>query len=205
MHTHTRSAVPRLTPHKLIQTHRLCTQSAPKTRAELKAAVDTCLRASSVGECSKALGPIAEWDVSRVTDMNEMFYNRKSSYSNYPDISKFNADISKWNVSRVTNMQSMFYNAQSFNVDISKWDVSRVTNMQSMFSYAKSFNADISKWNVSSVTNMDSIFNGATSFSRKLCGTGWIVSQVPKNYAMFTGSSAQICFGSQPHAMTPTA
>jgi len=77
---------------------------APKTRAELKTAVNTCLQASSVGKCPKALGPIAEWDVSRVTDMNQMFFDARS----------FNADISKWDVSSVTNMQSMFYYAQSF-------------------------------------------------------------------------------------------
>ena len=162
--------------------------SAPKTRSELKAAVDTCLQASSVGECPKALGPIGEWDVSRVTDMNGIFYEKYS----------FNTDISKWDVSSVTNMQSVFSNAKSFNANISKWDVSSVTNMQSMFYYAKSFNANISEWDVSSVTNMDQMFNGATSFSRKLCGYGWIVSQAPKAYAMFTGSSAQICFGIQP-------
>ena len=107
----------------------MCTHSAPKTRAELKAAVDTCLRASSVGKCPKALGPIGEWDVSRVTDMNNMFYSAQS----------FNADISKWNVSSVTNMQSMFNNARSFNADISEWDVSNVTNMQYMFYDAGSF------------------------------------------------------------------
>ena len=147
--------------------------SAPKTRVELKAAVDTCLRSSSIGNCPTALGPIGEWDVSSVTDMQSMFSNAQS----------FNADISKWGVSRLTNMQYMFYNAQSFNADISKWDVSSVTNMENMF-------------------------KGTTSFSRTLCGSGWMKSQVQqilleKQYSMFTGSSAQICFGNQCHSIRP--
>ena len=103
-----------------------------------------------------------------------------------------------WNVSNVTLLVYAFNGRSSFNSDISNWDVSNVTNMHGTFGGAKSFNADISKWDVSSVKEMGNIFNGATSFSRTLCGYGWIVSQAPKHYTMFTGSSAQICFGIKP-------
>ena len=107
-------------------------------------------------------------------------------------------------------MADLFRDMKSFNADISKWNVSSVTNMQSMISNAQSFNADISKWDVSRVTNMENVFNGATSLSRTLCGSGWMKPQVQqilleKKYTMFIGSHAQICFGSQPHAMpSPT-
>ena len=60
---------------------------------------------------------LAEWDVSSVTDMRDMF--RKSA---------FNGDISEWDVSSVTDMSGMFDSA-AFNGDISEWDVSSVTNM----------------------------------------------------------------------------
>ena len=43
-------------------------------------------------------GPIANWDVSAVSDMSGLF-----SYSN------FNADISNWDTSGVTDMSYMFY------------------------------------------------------------------------------------------------
>ena len=44
-------------------------------------------------------GPIAEWDVSAITDMKGLFYN----------LENFNADISKWDTSGVTSMIQMFW------------------------------------------------------------------------------------------------
>ena len=43
-------------------------------------------------------GPIADWDVSAITDMSLLFYQK----------SNFNADISNWVTSSVTNMNQMF-------------------------------------------------------------------------------------------------
>jgi len=47
----------------------------------------------------KTYGPIADWDVSAITDMRELFRGLKT----------FNADISGWDTSSVTTMYSMFY------------------------------------------------------------------------------------------------
>ena len=52
------------------------------TDAAKKAAVQT------------AHGPIEEWDVSRITNMNSLFYKKAS----------FNNDLSKWNTGAVTKM-----------------------------------------------------------------------------------------------------
>merc|ERR1712100_522199 len=66
----------------------------PQSKDELKAAIHQCLELSSVGNCFKGPhGPIGDWDVSRVTDMRNMFYGA----------SKFNQNLSKWDVSRVTD------------------------------------------------------------------------------------------------------
>ena len=66
-------------------------------------------------------GDISKWNVSKVKDMEYMFYE-----------SKFNRDISKWNVSKVEDMGYMFTKSK-FNGDISKWDVSDVEEMDKMF------------------------------------------------------------------------
>merc|ERR1719506_2313514 len=82
------------------------------SREELKGAVDACLNLSPKGDCSNGPhGPIAEWDVSRVTDISGAFANANS----------FNGDISSWDVSSVTDMGLMFMFATSFNADLSKW------------------------------------------------------------------------------------
>ena len=70
-------------------------------------------------------GVMNTWDVSRVTDMSQLFKDKAT----------FNSDISSWDVSGVTNMNSMFSRANSFNSDVSGWDVSNVTNMGSVFYY----------------------------------------------------------------------
>ena len=111
----------------------------PRSKSQLKSAIDECLKLPPKGICSKGPhGPIRGWDVSGVTNMSNLY-----AFSN------FNGVISKWDVSRVIVMNDMFRSAPSFSGDISKWDVSRVTDMNGMFWNAKTFNGDISKWDVS--------------------------------------------------------
>jgi hypothetical protein len=65
-------------------------------------------------------GSIETWDMSLVTDMTYLFYEKET----------MNADLSSWDVSRVTTTKGMFIEAFAFNSDLSKWAVSRVANMQ---------------------------------------------------------------------------
>ena len=146
-------------------------------RAALKAAVDNCLAVDPTGVacCSHgadcgAAGTVemADWDVSQVTSMSELFYNKGS----------FNADISRWDTSSVTTMYRMFrecrgvqpryrcmghlerhdhgrdvLDAYAFNQHLSRWDVSSVTTMQDMFYDANAFNTMPVGWDTSKVTN----------------------------------------------------
>jgi surface protein len=167
------------------------------SKSDLKTAVDRCLAFdptgaqccgqsydSNCGDPATARCGVAGcnempfWDVSQVTDMDQMFYQA----------SAFNADISGWDTSSVTSMQGMFWNASAFNADISGWDTSLVTNMQNMFYYASAFNADISGWDTSLVTNMRNMFNQASAFNADI--SGWDTSLVTDSVNMFQGATA---------------
>jgi surface protein len=109
-------------------------------------------------ENEEEFGHISGWNTSRVTNMEEAFYNQIS----------FNEDLSHWNVGNVTKMSFMFLGATEFNSDISGWDVSQVINMNGMFQRASQFNRDLSRWDVSKVTQMRYMFYLATQFSGDL-------------------------------------
>ena len=49
--------------------------------------------------------PLNKWNVSKVTDMDSLFWGATS----------FNKPLNKWNVFNVTDMKGMFGNASSFN------------------------------------------------------------------------------------------
>jgi surface protein len=118
--------------------------------------------------------PIGKWDVSQVTNMNQLFY----------DFNEFNEPLNEWNVSNVTNMQYMFSYCDSFNQPLNEWNVSNVTNMAFMFSYCDSFNQPLNEWNVSNVTNMAFMFSHCDIFNQPL--NEWNVSNVTNMTFMFS-------------------
>ena len=135
----------------------------PQSRVELKRAVDKCIGLSPEGDCSTGPhGPIGDWDVSRVTDMNAMFHT----------LTSFNQRLSTWDVSRVIDMCGMFMGAMSFNQDLSKWDVSRVIDMPWMFAYADSFQQVLcgEAWVNSNASKINIFENSPGFISKTVCG-----------------------------------
>ena len=110
-------------------------------------------------------GYISNWDVSKVTSLENTFYSATS----------FNQNINSWNVSSVTNLSQTFFRALSFNQPLSSWDVSNVTNMSGTFAITP-FNQNINNWDVSKVTTLYFTFWSATTFNQPL--SGWNVSNV---------------------------
>jgi surface protein len=81
---------------------------------------------SGVNSTQTSVNNISKWDVSLITNFDNLFSGR----------SDFNEDISQWNVSSATSMEGMFYDAVSFNYDLCGWDVTSVTNFTNMFTGA---------------------------------------------------------------------
>ena len=98
------------------------------------------------------------WDVSAVTNMNELFYGATA----------FNQNIGGWDVRLVRAMVGMFALASSFDQPISGWKLDSMMNMDSMFQDAKNFNQPIAEWNVSTVWTMEGMFRRASAFDQDL-------------------------------------
>jgi len=168
---------------------------------DIREAVD--LWCSDPAAAEKTYGHISQWDVSRVTNMNKLFYEKRHfdedisawDTSNvtkmggmFCNAAAFNQPIGGWDVSSMEEMCCMFFDARAFNQPIGDWDVSHIMNMDSMFYGARVFNQNIGAWNVSRVTNMRYIFSGARGFNQDI--SAWNVSQVTNMTGMFYGASA---------------
>ena len=147
-----------------------------RTDSDIKEAVN--LWCEDENRATSTYGRIDQWDVSRVSNMKDLFKKQKD----------FNCDISSWDVGNVVNMSYMFCNASSFNQDLSSWDVGNVENMSYMFCNASSFNQDLSSWDVGNVKNMSHMFHGASSFNQDL--SSWDVGNVKDMSCMFCDSSS---------------
>jgi surface protein len=89
------------------------------------------------------------WDVSKVTDMSELFENARS----------FNQPIGGsgenkgWDVSNVEYMGWMFFSAKEFNQDIGSWNVSKVSDAYYMFTHADNFKQYLGDWKFNEYCN----------------------------------------------------
>ena len=131
-------------------------------------------------EAIRQYGDISLWNVSKVTNMSQLFSQR----------SDFNENISGWDVRNVIDMEDMFYYASAFNQPLNEWNVSNVTNMSGMFGFANSFNQTLDKWDTSNVTSTANMFNDATSFNSDI--RHWDISNVTTMEDMFDGATAFI-------------
>jgi surface protein len=120
--------------------------------------------------------PIGNWNVSKVTNMIDMFNGAIS----------FDQFIGNWNVINVSNMSGFFANATSFNQPLNNWDVINVDKMHFMFKDAISFNQPLNNWDVSNVREMYIMFKGATAFNQNL--GDWDISSVYRAWEMFDSS-----------------
>ena len=149
---------------------------APLYNASIRRAVDALLDPGQVAVVTAKYGPVAEWDVSEVTDFAYLFAHSIG----------FTADLSGWDVGNATDMDHMFRGATNFTSDLSKWNVGNVYSMDQMFSGATRFTSDLSRWDVGNVESMDQMFAGAERFTSDL--SRWDVGNVESMGATFFGA-----------------
>ena len=152
------------------------------TTNELYVAVDEFIDAfygniTRETDVTTVYGPIANWDVSQLTNLALVFYGGDRNTWPGPDIdlslavvanTPFNEDVSRWNVSSATTLEGMFAGTVSItDLDLSNWDTSRVASMRGMFHSASLYDGNLESWNVQSVTDFSGMFVGCTSFTGK--------------------------------------
>ena len=100
----------------------------------------------------------ADFDTSKVTNMDWMFYECSSLTS---------LDLSNFDTSKVTDMGSMFSRCSSLTaLDLSKFDTSNVSSMGSMFSGCSSLTAlNLSSFDTNNVTSMSAMFYECSSLT----------------------------------------
>jgi surface protein len=185
---------------------------AALTDANVRLAVSGWI--SSPSTVAATYGPVSGWDVSRVSNMHQLFYQQRTFNDDlsgwntasvttmfglfdasrtvlgaaFAGDSAFAGDLAAWNVASVSNLSRMFYTAKAFNADISKWNTARVTNAAKVFQQALAFNRDIGGWNVASLTSMASGFWAASDFNHNLAS--WNVVRVSNFASAFDSTAA---------------
>ena len=158
---------------------------------------------------------VSNWDTSKVTDMDSMFYSCYSLIS--LDVSNFNTskvadmsymfngcysltqlDVSNFDTSKVTTMVYMFGDCRKLtSINVSNFDTSNVTSFQAMFSNCESLTElDLSNFNNSKVTTMTMMFYYCKSLMSLNLST-WDVSKVNASYMIsniFKGCTALVDF-----------
>ena len=149
----------------------------PKTKDDLQESIIQRIQDDGQ-ECN-----LNDIDVSKITDMSDLFNANQFVNGGHKIFDDFNGDISLWDVSHVTNMTRMFDWCRQFNCDLSRWNVSNVKNMKYMFNSCVKFNCDLSDWDVSNVKNIEAMFYGCKNFNQNL--DEWNISNVKTMFQAF--------------------
>ena len=115
--------------------------------------------------------PIGEWDISRATDLTELFMET-------PD---FNEPLN-WDTSNVVTMTRMFSGCFKFNQPL-RWNVKKVKIMQGMFSGCKALDQPL-EWETDSLLDTSFMFKGCVKFNQRL---DWKMGKVFTLTDMFFG------------------
>lgn len=134
------------------------------------------------------LSPIADWDVSNVTNLSGMF-SGTSVYSGgkVSDSERSLGALSNWDISNATDLSGMFNGCVLNNLDaLSNWVTSNVTDLSAMFSNTnlKDING-ISNWDTSNVISLANLFHYCIYLTDASPLSNWVTSNVTTMNQMF--------------------
>ena len=102
---------------------------------------------------------ISNWDVSNVTNMNNMFFHCNNFVGK---------SIEDWDVSKVETTIDMFQLCDYFDANLQNWNLKSLKNAQGMFGNTTRFTGKgLEKWKLPSIENINGMFYSAASFNNK--------------------------------------
>ena len=112
----------------------------------------------AAGLSAKFNQPIGNWNVSKCTGFNLMFYQNPV----------FNQDLGEWRFNQTggtISIAAMFWNCSQFNnggsPSISGWTTNKVTSLSQTFR-GTAFNQPVGSWDVSNVTDLGEFLLSST-------------------------------------------
>jgi hypothetical protein len=127
---------------------------------------------------------IGRWNISRITDMSNLFRNLNDGLDvtiNTEERNAMVATITDWNVAHVRTMAYMFFVCDQFNQNLN-WDISNLAIMTGMFFGCTQFNGTLNFTNMRNVTRIDLLFSRCEIFNQPL---NWDVSNVTYMESVF--------------------
>ena len=87
----------------------------------------------------KDFSGISSWDVSKVENMNFMFFEQHN----------FNENLNSWNTSALKSMNAIFADCVSFNQPLDRWNVGNVRSFRLAFGNCRAFDHSLKTWQIS--------------------------------------------------------
>ena len=160
------------------------------SRAQLLTARDSWC--SDPASAATTHGPIAEWDISQLTDLSFVFCAAEgtSFYSDNgcnPKCAAFNSPLDGWDVSNVVTLRYTFFRARAFNQSLARWSMTSLRSLEQTFNGASSLNQPL-PWVTTQLTNMKATFAYASAFNQAL--SSWDVTKVTTFWSAFLAADA---------------
>lgn len=134
---------------------------------------NTTTMTSAFRACSSLNMDMSSWDMSKVSNFNNMFR----------DCSTFNGSVDGWDTANATSFFSLFFNCAAFDRPLGSWNTANVISFNSLFSGCGEFNQDLGEWETGNVTSFERVFYNCAKFDQYI--GDWDTAKVESMLRMF--------------------